>query len=129
MSPDDQSHRGTEPFVYDALQPNHIRLLTILDSERTPSTRLEDFADGDLPTFNTLSYSWSKGSLDANILYNGRYVALTKHLSAAFRAVRRAEPTVKLWVDANCIKQTNNAEKSVPGKNWQRYLEKRKSSS
>ena len=113
MKPDDQHYCLTQPFLYDELQPNHIRLLTFLDSNGTPSTRLQDFADDNLPIFNALSYSWGKGPLDANILCNGRYVPLTEHLSAAFRAVHRAEPTARLWVDAVCTNQTKNAEKNV----------------
>ena len=105
--------RRPEPFIYGALKPNHIRLLTILGSGKSLSCILEDFADDDLPKFHALSYSWGSGSLDANILCNGSYLALTQHLVAAFRAVHRADPTIELWVDAICINQKNNAEKSV----------------
>ena len=34
-----------------------MRLLTIINRKRTPSTRLEDLADDKLLAFNTISYS------------------------------------------------------------------------
>lgn len=76
----------------------------------------------DHPPYIALSYSWGDPHKTVPVLCNGRVIAVTRNLKEAlwqFREDRkrlvRAMPDgqrLNFWVDAICINQTNNEEKS-----------------
>jgi hypothetical protein len=61
--------------------------------------------------YDALSYTWGDGSLTGNVLCNGVEMPISDNLSQALRALRQAEPRY-LWVDAMCINQADDKEKS-----------------
>lgn len=64
------------------------------------------------PQFEALSYVWGDESKRKNILVNGTTISVTENLEAALRHLRTDSEPRRLWVDAVCICQKNNDEKS-----------------
>ncbi|KAM7198709.1 Heterokaryon incompatibility protein (HET) domain containing protein [Naviculisporaceae sp. PSN 640] len=83
------------------------------------SLRKVSLNDSPLPEYTALSYVWGDPNDTIPILVNGVDFAATKNLVSALRALQHDEEIVTLWVDAICIKQSDNEEKS-----WQIQLMK-----
>ena len=65
------------------------------------------------PNFEALSYVWGEGTKNKTIEIRGLgAVPLTDNLFAALQALRHEEMGRLLWIDALCIDQQNNEEKS-----------------
>lgn len=65
------------------------------------------------PRYTALSYTWGDPSVTKKIQFNGKAdVLVTVNLAAALLRLREPAETVTLWVDALCINQGDNEEKS-----------------
>lgn len=65
--------------------------------------------------YMALSYTWGNPHDTCEIFVNGQSFQATKNLERALRAIRGHEVIragYKLWIDAICIDQNNNAERS-----------------
>ncbi|EMC93573.1 hypothetical protein BAUCODRAFT_55390, partial [Baudoinia panamericana UAMH 10762] len=76
------------------------------------SVKLAVYGLHDAPTYEALSYSWQDDAQDA-ITVNGvaRFV-LSKHLWHALRRLRSRNSERFIWIDAICINQKDEQEKS-----------------
>ncbi|KAF8847118.1 hypothetical protein BDZ45DRAFT_540435, partial [Acephala macrosclerotiorum] len=64
------------------------------------------------PEFEALSYTWGpKHSLKC-IEFKSSLIYVTKNLEAALRRLRSTNATRHIWVDALCINQDDNTERS-----------------
>lgn len=100
--------------LYEPLSPGQIRLITIEASEQLSDPihcQLRAYNGETLPPYKALSYVWGDPFVTAPVTINGIAVDKTVNLSAALRRLRRLEDT-HYWIDAICIDQTNDAEKS-----------------
>ncbi|KAE9369199.1 hypothetical protein N431DRAFT_560090 [Stipitochalara longipes BDJ] len=105
---------------------DHIRLLHIQsgDGDGPIICVLTQAAIGDRPRYNALSYTWELDDPDScekvqnrTIFCDGGELSITPNLYAALKSLRRrggsedryAPP---FWIDAICINQTDNAERS-----------------
>lgn len=64
------------------------------------------------PFYEALSYAWGDPAVTRQIIVNERAVNVTVNLAAALRRLRRRYGDRRLWVDALCINQQDNDEKS-----------------
>lgn len=62
--------------------------------------------------FEALSYVWGADLFGQKILVDGIPVVVKPNLFAALRHLRRRDCDRRLWVDAVCIDQTNDAERA-----------------
>jgi len=62
--------------------------------------------------YEALSYVWGDPSITKPIVVDGQEIQVTTNLEAALRHIRKPDGTVIIWVDAVCINQDDNAEKS-----------------
>ncbi|RYO87404.1 hypothetical protein DL762_004234 [Monosporascus cannonballus] len=99
-----------------------IRLLTIYPGSRTDDVHIElqgtpvDLDDEHLAFYEALSYTW--GSEDDSVMVkfgpDGRLrYSVTRNLADALPYLRYPDRARTIWIDAICIDQKNEAEKSI----------------
>ena len=65
------------------------------------------------PKFTALSYVWGDSPDRVTILCNGCEIPVTRSCSEALLSLQEIHGAITIWVDALCIDQTNNHEKSA----------------
>lgn len=90
---------------------SYVRLLTVLPGDSNGPIECELHAVELTATivYEALSYHWA-GHAEAYIRVNGFRTQVRENLHHALRALRRAERTRVLWVDALCIDQKHDGE-------------------
>ncbi|XEV04628.1 hypothetical protein FSHL1_009915 [Fusarium sambucinum] len=112
LAPDDMSHLLEFPQI--DLQSHQIRILRILPGNRDDPLRciLRTACLDDDNKYEALSYAWGDPLDCLSIEVNGSQKSITVNLFNALRRLRYAESERYLWVDALCIDQENDVEKS-----------------
>lgn len=110
-------------FTYrTALNPDQreVRLITLLPPGHGPSPAkavlvnctLQKVSLNDKPDYRALSYVWGSPGTTSPICVDGKIFEATINLEAALRHLRKNEEPITLWVDAICIDQADDVEKS-----------------
>jgi hypothetical protein len=114
----DPINKDSPHFSYTTLSSKQqsIRLLTLLpanDTQDAIQCSIEAKEIGWKMKFEALSYTWGAPGDDCPrpIYLNGCPFTVSRNLDAALRALRQSSPRT-LWVDALCINQKDNDEKS-----------------
>lgn len=118
--------RNVSKTLYSALHRWQFRLLRILPSSSPEEllkcellvaniiegkkAGLQD--SGNLVNYDAISYSWGRPEFTTNIHCNGLMVPTTKHLAEALYHFRLPLFDRYVWVDAFCINQYDDHEKS-----------------
>ena len=97
----------------DPTQPQ-IRILRLLRGFWTDPIRCNTFVAylRDNPVYTALSYAWGNEPPLREIMLNGVQFFVTPNLFSALRRLRKPDVERDLWIDAICINQEDNAEKS-----------------
>lgn len=64
------------------------------------------------PYYNALSYVWGYAGDTSTIILNEHPFTITKNLKAALRSLRSPYHEVRIWVDAVCINQGDDMERT-----------------
>lgn len=124
-SSDAHAESSYNSTIYSSpLDANHFRLIYLPGSEDVSSPihiLLEEYAFDDRPDYETVSYAWGGEDGDSTPcepVYVGPFwdiILATKNCSALLRHLRprRARDNRLIWLDAICINQGNNIEKSA----------------
>lgn len=102
-----------EPLPIDS---GAIRLLTIQPAKRKTATVKCTLSSATLrndPPFEALSYVWGDPEDLLLIIVDGKRFAVTRNLLEALQALRLRDATRTFWIDAICINQADNREKSI----------------
>ncbi|KAI1462029.1 heterokaryon incompatibility protein-domain-containing protein [Annulohypoxylon moriforme] len=106
-------------FVYPPLtSPRHIRILEVQHDEDELSPlrcKLRDIDiddDARIP-YAALSYTWGQPNLSEPLILDNAIKLITPNLSGALRRFRHVGRLRWIWVDAVCINQDDDEEKSV----------------
>ncbi|KAK0744662.1 heterokaryon incompatibility protein-domain-containing protein [Apiosordaria backusii] len=101
---------------YEALNPNKnsIRILRLLPGRWIDDIQceLQTASLDDNPAYEALSYVWGNPQDTGPIIVDGSHFQATKNLMAALRRLRSSVDLKVLWVDAVCINQADNDEKT-----------------
>ena len=100
--------------IYFELHHREIRLVTLLRGQWDTEIhcRLFHAQLSNKPVYKALSYAWGSPRITRHILVNGTKHQVTVNLESALRRLRRPEKDLTLWVDALCIHQSNDAERT-----------------
>lgn len=103
-----------ESFSYSPLdEPDHsIRVLRVLPDLADNRIQVHIRHERVPTKYCCLSYMWSDPNDVREILLNGRAVTVRRNLYDFLHSARRRLPNQPLWIDALCINQGDNAEKS-----------------
>src|SRR3569833_2160784 len=114
VSPQDAHSQAVISLQELELKGKQIRLLHLHSGSRDdPITCTLSTTDlDDNPRYEALSYAWGDPWIYRPIVLEGREVNVTANLAAALRRVRLPSEDRCLWVDALCINQANETEKS-----------------
>ncbi|CAO2657108.1 Nn.00g032340.m01.CDS01 [Neocucurbitaria sp. VM-36] len=106
-------HRGIEYPTFPS-EGRHIRTLLLHAGEvRDPISCTLHVLDLDSqPAYDALSYTWGDPGVTESIQVGGIAVEVTLNLYTALRHLRHTSDDLVLWVDAVCINQSDNEEKS-----------------
>lgn len=91
-----------------------IRLVEIHPDTNGPvECTLNDVFLDDPPDYQALSYTWNNEKPCEPIICSGQRLHITPNLHAALLQLRDSNTPRTVWVDAICINQANDAEKSA----------------
>ena len=111
---------ATNEYIYTPLdEPQaQFRLLKVLPYKDNAREIVEcrltvhSLAVGRMPSYSALSYVWGDPNITTRIHVNGRTLRVTTNLYAALLQSRNERFEMLWWVDAICINQQDNDEKS-----------------
>ena len=94
--------------------PSSIRLLTLHPAARWRPVvaSLSEVTLTDEPVYEVLSYTWGSSVDEKELSVNGVTVSIRHNLWSFLQRVRLKHAPRVIWVDAICISQTDNVEKS-----------------
>ncbi|OTA01905.1 hypothetical protein A9Z42_0022290 [Trichoderma parareesei] len=107
--------QGTHPKLPDSRSIRVIKLHGAADiSDEIRFDLITTSLDEPLP-YEAISYTWSGQALDRPAHANGQEYHVTKNAEDVMRRLRPGRPddSRNLWIDAICINQKDDAEKSV----------------
>ena len=100
------------PLFEPLPSPRHIRLVDLLCTEEQIETRYSTVSLDDAPKFFALSYTWGLPTQrDPELRMQAPVIPLTENLTSAMYILGTIFPGT-YWIDALCINQQDNAEKS-----------------
>lgn len=108
-------------YKHTPIEARSIRLLHLhpaISFNKSPiEVSLHEFPIGACPDFGALSYTWATedgdSSLSECLQCDGAIINVTRNCDAALRRLRQTEQVRVLWVDAVCIDQSNDDERSL----------------
>ncbi|KAK0719293.1 ankyrin repeat-containing domain protein [Lasiosphaeris hirsuta] len=101
-----------------------LRLCRGYDTDPINCELIEIFLQDDDVPFEALSYTWGNSTVDVYVLINGRKKPVRRNLYTALHCLRRASEDRWLWVDALCIDQADDLEKTHQVGQMRRIYEK-----
>ncbi|KAF2686437.1 HET-domain-containing protein [Lentithecium fluviatile CBS 122367] len=101
-------------YIYESLddEATSIRLIEVLPPSPDDRIRICMRQVHTPAEYCCLSYMWGDASRDEEILVNGQPVKVRRNLYAFLRRAQRQYPEMPLWIDALCINQDDNTERS-----------------
>lgn len=103
----------TTDFEYKPLPAGHFRLLTIRGLGDFPEVEIESFPMAGAPEYAAVSYAWGRAISSRAFFCNHRNFAVSAHVLDLLNHLGLAWQDHKIWIDAICINQADDAEKAV----------------
>ncbi|CAJ2508401.1 Uu.00g134270.m01.CDS01 [Anthostomella pinea] len=113
------AERATSAILYAPLDHTKklFRLCYIMPGEWHEQVQCHmttaSMGEGEVPSYRCLSYCWGFESAGETISINGHSVPVQQNLVIALRRLRARGMHSPLWIDALCINQQDNEEKSI----------------
>ncbi|PMD47662.1 hypothetical protein L207DRAFT_415975, partial [Hyaloscypha variabilis F] len=107
-------HQARRPYTYKSLESGYIRLLYLFPGEQGGELQgiIFHIPHESSGLYRALSYVWGTNQLTHELATPDGNLPITSSLHKALSSLRDESKAVLLWVDAICINQESNAEKS-----------------
>lgn len=101
-------------YNYIPIPPRHIRLLRLGAGNEEDQLCLEPFAAplDQIPRFIALSYVWGSAERTHTVFCHKKRLSVPQSCYDVLVGVRRRDESVTVWIDAICINQDSDEEKS-----------------
>jgi hypothetical protein len=102
-------------YQYEPLRDVYeVRLLVLAPGAHSDEIRceLKHCFLSSIPKFDALSYAWGDISMSREVLCNNECIPVTESIFIALHYLRHKDLERTIWVDAICINQGSNVEKS-----------------
>jgi hypothetical protein len=105
---------NTHSEVYHNLHPGETRLVKLLKGQWSDKIHCQLYHAplANRPSYKALSYAWGSPKTTRSILMNGYQHSVTVNLESALRRLRRSDSVLTLWIDALCINQADDSERT-----------------
>jgi Heterokaryon incompatibility protein (HET) len=102
-------------FDYQSLKRDNVRFLQLNPAKDPQDPLYASLIQAPLvdAEFEALSYCWGEPKLTKTLQTSNGNIQITESLDGALRQFRNPDKTRLLWVDAICINQQSNVEKSI----------------
>jgi hypothetical protein len=106
-------------YQYQELRTsNTIRLISLQPCRESQADQrlkceLKEVSLAENPSYAALSYTWGENVFPETLLCDGKVFRITKNLYDALTRFRLPDQVVSIWVDAICINQADEQEKSL----------------
>ncbi|KAF9872461.1 heterokaryon incompatibility [Colletotrichum karsti] len=103
------------PYAEELPRVGWFRLLRVEPADKPTEPmecRLETLRMKTAPPYEALSYTWGNRKADSPITINGHSYLIRKNLHDALVALRQSHSSRTLWIDAICIDQSKDTERS-----------------
>lgn len=101
-------------FQYNPLSaPGALRLLKVLPGKLDEQIQIHLWEATETVPYRCLSYMWGDQAEQLPILVNGSQMSIGRNLYTFLEIARQRFSDETLWIDALCINQSNNTEKSL----------------
>jgi hypothetical protein len=110
---------SSSSYEYQQLTtPNAIRLISLLpcgesQTDRYLKCELKVVSLAENPSFVALSYTWGENVFPETLMCEDKVLRITKNLYDALVCFRLPDRALLIWVDAVCINQVDDLEKSL----------------
>jgi hypothetical protein len=98
-----------------------LRLLPSIDFDTEIHCELFKSSLDSCPSYEAISYVWGDANITVPIRLHDTTRSVTTNLGLALRYMRLVEEESVIWVDALCINQENNTEKTYQVRQIGRY--------
>lgn len=108
-------HRIEKPYQYDVLADDEIRTLVIHPGEEKENLKgsIERHKLNDTKKqYTALSYVWGSTEQDSELWIEEHCIPITRSAEILLRRVRDAREPMRVWLDAICINQEEQEERS-----------------
>lgn len=103
-----------ETFAYSRLTtPESLRLLKVQPGTINNLVQVELWEATESVAYRCLSYMWGDQTERCSILLNGKAATVGRSLLGFLQMAEQRLPDVTIWIDAVCISQTDDEEKST----------------
>jgi hypothetical protein len=104
---------GGNVYQYKQLEPSEFRLVEIRPARMaTVKCLIKHFSVDEPPSYVAISYAWGDAGDTRNIQVQGASIGISVSLYGALEALRQKTVAVLVWVDALCIDQQNQDERT-----------------